>query len=449
MKNNLYLITALLVLAALMCCPMVGATPYRDYTMKYAEITPDVNVVGYLYIQALCFDSTYSNTVILQRVDTAGAPAVTTGIVSVDTYNLYTPLGENETLRLSPTAAYDEALVPGTYSLKLTDGNNEVPEYAVVTIVAGQKTEIHFQGHASSRTDTVPTPVCDGKITIIDAQYGNDSGNCHQIIITDKAAWDETITDTEAWDETIVDSQAYDETVIDTAAYDETIHHNAVYTTVHHNAVTHVIHHPAISEVPAYYTVSYTGYHNGNCKIAQNGQAYDFIVCGVKYKIVGNGDYQYTYHPVVPGTSAYDETVIDQAAWDEQVLVTAAFDETIHHNAITHIVHHDTITHIVHHDAATHIIHHEAATHTETLCNPGTWTTVTSQVQSTIDAGHTSFIFDSRPNPGGIWSADMSTLVVPISDPLPNVKKQIKISYSACDGEPQTITADEYSTITL
>jgi len=168
--TTIYLITALLVVAALMICS-VGAVPYRDYEMKYAGITHDADATGYLYIQVLTFESTYSNTVIIQRVDTTGAPLVANGIVSYDTFKLYAPIGENQTLTLSPTAAYDISLAPGTYSLKLTDGNNERPEYAVVTIASGQKTEIHFQGHAVSRWNEKVTPVGQG-LLITRALYG-------------------------------------------------------------------------------------------------------------------------------------------------------------------------------------------------------------------------------------------------------------------------------------
>ena len=170
--THIMLIGLALVALMLLVCS-VGAVPYRDYDMTYSETTHDADATGYLYIQVLTFESTYSNTVILQRVDPAGAPAVTNGIVSKDIFNLYAPIGESKTLKLSPTAAYDISLVPGVYRLELTDGNNERPEYAVVQIASGQKTEVHFQGHAVSRwNEKKPVIADDSGLVIISALYG-------------------------------------------------------------------------------------------------------------------------------------------------------------------------------------------------------------------------------------------------------------------------------------
>ncbi len=351
MRTKICLIVALIVMTALVCS--VGAVPYRDYEMKYVQVTPDVDATGYLYIQVLTFESSYSNTVILQRVNPIGAPAVTNGIVSKNIFDMYTPVGDSKILKLTPTAAYDEALVPGTYSLKLTDGNNEVPEYAVVTIVAGQKTEIHFQGHAVSRwNENKKFPVCDGKITIINAHYGKDTGNCHTT------------------------------TVIDTPA------------------------------VPSHSEYRYWIVEQGHW-VPEVGHW------------EGKG---WNKHWVVDVRAHW---VIDvEAHWSE-------WSSTYSPGVNPRDVQTRTIPAV------------PAVTHDATTCDAGVWVDVTSAVQSVVNGGAHSLLFDNRPSPGGIWDAGETTLLSQIADPLPNVIKQVKITYTACGGEENSITVDEYAVINL
>ena len=68
---------------------------------------------------------------------------------------------------------------------------------------------------------------------------------------------------------------------------------------------------------------------------------------------------------------------------------------------------------------------------------------VTSDLDTAIAKGYTSFIFDNRPQPGGIWSTT-GLLVVPIIDPDYCFIKHVHIKY-----KNKVIDAQEYATITL
>jgi hypothetical protein len=80
----------------------------------------------------------------------------------------------------------------------------------------------------------------------------------------------------------------------------------------------------------------------------------------------------------------------------------------------------------------------------------GTVIDVTANVQSVVDRGITSFLFDNRPAEGGIFSADGSTLLEEISDPAPGIRKHVSITYNAgCGTSDKTIKAMEYEVINL
>lgn len=172
---------------------------------------------------------------------------------------------------------------------------------------------------------------------------------------------------------------------------------------------SHVVHHAAIPAIPAYYTVSPASSHqecswwgwNYHCHTIYDGDCekvsgpwYDFKVGNQKYRFVSHGDYQSTYHAAVPEVPAWDEPVID----------------------------------------------HQGG------CASG----VKESVQSVVNRGITSFLFDNRPTDGGIFSADGSTLLEQITDPAPNIQKHVSITYNAgCGTGDKTIDAMEYGVINL
>jgi hypothetical protein len=81
------------------------------------------------------------------------------------------------------------------------------------------------------------------------------------------------------------------------------------------------------------------------------------------------------------------------------------------------------------------------------------WTNVKSEVQSLVNGGTLSFVFDNRPDPGGIWNIGESRLLYPVADPSYGHIKKIFIAYKieGC-GECShwmVVRGDEYNVITL
>lgn len=174
---------------------------------------------------------------------------------------------------------------------------------------------------------------------------------------------------------------------------------------------SHAVHHAAVPAIPEYYTVSTASSHqecsgswmghcydwdtvyDGDCDKVYGGGYYDFKIGGQKYRFVNHGKYQSTFHAAVPGVEAWDETVIDHQGG-------CAYPK--------------------------------------------------SELQSVVDRGVTSFLFDNRPTEGGIFGADDSTLLEEISDPAPGIQKHVSITYNAgCGTSDKTIEAMEYEVINL
>jgi hypothetical protein len=91
---------------------------------------------------------------------------------------------------------------------------------------------------------------------------------------------------------------------------------------------------------------------------------------------------------------------------------------------------------------------HVEATY-KTVCS-GEYATVTSEVQSVIDGGHSSFLFNNAKNPGGIFTPDGLTLLSGITDPAPGLVKDVHIVYNTGSGSPDhIIKTEEYAEITI
>ena len=148
-------ILVILAIALIALCCAASAAPYRDYDMKYSNPNDQIGesaVSGTLNVQLLCFHNLISKNVVIQRIDENATKEVSTleGSRAITKYDAerYTPLGENVTVILSPTGAYDTRLVEGVFLLTLRDGNSGDPEYAVARIHAGYGPQVNFLGHA-------------------------------------------------------------------------------------------------------------------------------------------------------------------------------------------------------------------------------------------------------------------------------------------------------------
>jgi hypothetical protein len=160
--------------------------------------------------------------------------------------------GENSTIKLNGDGKFDDRFVSSLLLLKLTDGNNGDPEYALVKVPIGDSVHVHFVGHAATPAST-DTPT--NTLTITSATYG------------------------------------------------------MVVTIPEVDPVYHTIHHPAVPAIPAWTEhfgdyakhgnhYDYVGYKNGDYT-----QSWQY------------GHYGYTYvapvhHPATPATPAWDEQVL-------------------------------------------------------------------------------------------------------------------------------------------
>jgi hypothetical protein len=434
---------------------------------------------------------------------------------------MFEKLGEPRTIELNAAGKFDDRYAPGVFAVMLKDGNGGQSEYSIVSVYRGYSSYINFIGHAVSFTHKEKkSDDCIAGINIVSAEYGILGENCKDVVIVDKEAYDETVSDNQPWDEVIIDIAAYDEIITDTPAWDEITQISSAHTEYrywiptkysgdyskddnHYHYlgtgkaeydVTFInvghVHHPAVPGFDAYYTVQYVGKNNGNCnKVTNSGNDWNFKVDGEKYKIVGNGYYQYTLHPAVKSSNAWVEYFGDysidddhyhyaglnkadydvfsvvntkvEGHWSEwsdvkphcdyQTRVVPAVTGVIHHPAVTHVVHHNAVTHVVHHESGSHVVHHPAVTHIETICEvSGSHVDVTQQVSAIIASETTSFLFDNRPSPGGIFAPDGVTLISQIEDPAPGQVKTTHIVYNnGCGSENVVVTANEYETISI
>jgi hypothetical protein len=172
-------------------------------------------------------------------------------------------VGEATTEQYLPDGTFDTRVEPGTYLLKQIDGNGGQPEFALVTIGAGEKETVVFLGHGISGITANFHPV----FVITLATYGA------QTVVIDQAA------------------------VPGVPAVTHTVHHAAI---------------PAVPAQPAYDEYVHVGHNQGDYdKHTFMGNTY--------YTYEGNnhGDYDKVHHNAVPATPAvpaYDEVIIDSPA---------------------------------------------------------------------------------------------------------------------------------------
>jgi hypothetical protein len=337
----------------------------------------------------------------------------------------------------------------------------------------------------------------------IDGQHSDN----YKYIGTDKADYDITyVGHTDAWTEHFGDytksGSKYVYTGVDQADY------NPVFYSQYHGDYDlvggHYVYHTGSGH--GSYGVSSSGYVSPvNHPIIYNGNARPDGVSGqYKYHGANTGDYLVTNvghddavygwvittswedgtcgismdmvstmcTPLPAETKCEERVVIDKEAWDE----------TIHHDAVTHVVHHDAETHevtivdkeaydetvtdtepwdetvidkeaydeTIHHDAVTHVVHHDAETHTEQVCTTvGSFVDVKGAVQSVVNGGNTKFLFDNRPENGGIFATDGTTLLYGLGDPSYGIVKTVTIDYQDGCGNEKSILAAEYEVIDL
>lgn len=92
-----------------------------------------------------------------------------------------------------------------------------------------------------------------------------------------------------------------------------------------------------------------------------------------------------------------------------------------------------------------------AVTHDVKVCDGvNMMADVTQNVKDVVASGHTSFVFDNRPSPGGIFDIVGGTLLSPIDDPAYGYVKTVEITFNmGCDSKDQTVTGNEYDVITV
>jgi len=89
-----------------------------------------------------------------------------------------------------------------------------------------------------------------------------------------------------------------------------------------------------------------------------------------------------------------------------------------------------------------------SATYGDLTGNTGTIVNVTSDLQTLVNAGVTSFLFNNSPNPGGIFSSN-GTLLQTIPDPDFGVLKSVTVAYSVNGKIQPQITVTEGTVFTL
>lgn len=73
-----------------------------------------------------------------------------------------------------------------------------------------------------------------------------------------------------------------------------------------------------------------------------------------------------------------------------------------------------------------------------------------AELQSIVDGGVLSFLFDNRPAEGGIFDASGINLLTSITDPASGIQKHVSITYNAgCGTSDKTVEAMEYEVINL
>lgn len=180
-------IIALVALVALVVPAFAATSEQAIYSSKYVAIDNSVPNEGYLYVFDNVRNNVYSNAITIQPVESNAAIPITNGAkVTKEFVDLFTPSGEAINTTLGGSGNYDTPLAPGTYAVTLHYGQAGLPEYAMVKIVAGQRTDVMFLGTALSNGATTT-------ITIIRAIYGSEKGAPVTITVTDTPAWDETV----------------------------------------------------------------------------------------------------------------------------------------------------------------------------------------------------------------------------------------------------------------
>ena len=163
----------LIALALCLCltAPALAVGPY--YVSKYATAPTPAPVAtdyeGLLHIETLCHHNLISQEVIVQRIQYA--PYSSGSRISKEAARKLIPEGPPMPIQYLEEGGYlDLYLVSQRDLVTLKDGNGGSPEYVVVDVIQGQRTDASFIGHATSGQGTIQD--CK-KITIVKASYGS------------------------------------------------------------------------------------------------------------------------------------------------------------------------------------------------------------------------------------------------------------------------------------
>jgi hypothetical protein len=425
----------------------------RAYELANGNTFPNYRVVpiptymgdgkGALNIQDMCYHNLISKGFTIQKVTNPKNIAFASGNrVQKEFTELFEKSGFELPYELNPRGNWNDRILPGIYVVNLFDGNGGQPEWAVVEIFESYQSDVYFIGHGV--TFKSAEDVCVPSYTITSALYG--LVHCNNVVVHNGDY--EFVQHHEATPE-INGARAWDETVIDVAAWNEQI-----------PAVTHVVRHPAEYQPSG-------GQHDVHAKklTGNTNSAYDFIYNGDKFRITNdNNDTKFK-----KVSDAHDEIVIDVPA------------RTVHHPAVTHVVHHPAVSHVdakpawdeykyvgegngdfkkvcQDNDRRGHDDHDEhnenectyVSVATTTECqSDGENIDITGNVQSVVNGGTTTFLFNNARVPGGIFDETTTQLLSPINDPAYGLVKDVVISYTNGCGITNTIQTKEYCTIDI
>ena len=438
MMKKIGLMIIVIVLAMCMVVPAMAATP-----IPIPQMGEDgwVNPTGALYVSITCHHNLISKDVLIYRIEDNNTIFFVNGaLVAKETYDMVPKMMDYpKTMLLNEGGQFDVFFHPGSYALKLNDGNGGQPEYALATLYQGGKTSVIFIGHAVSFDNGEAQCVPDETFTIVSAKYGAMGEDCKDVIDvpahTEYAYW---ITGTPAHTEySFRDWLPAGMMEVCYPEVNHTVHHDAVTHEVFSPEVNHTVHHDAVyetvvdvpahteyrigtwqeitSEINAHYEIVTGDIFTGWCKEVSSN--YDFTIGNKHYRTYkGNGNpqengyplkylytshsdavYGYVYSSYIDGICPVGEfsigcidpyppvcEQINIPSTYKQVLVTEAYDEIV----VDAPAHYDTIIDVPAYDE----IVVDAPAHCDQEVDP------------------------NSPAHWGAWSAFSDTLVTPVPD---------------------------------
>lgn len=170
----------MVLMLTMLIAPVMAATPVPEPKMGEDGW---VNPTGALYVSLMCHHNLISKDVLIYRIaDDNKIFFVNGALVSKETYDMVPKMTDYpKTMKLNEGGQFDVFFSPGSYALKLNDGNGGQPEYALVTLYQGGRTDVVFIGHAVSFDHGKKQCVPDKTFTIVSAKYGALGQSCEDV----------------------------------------------------------------------------------------------------------------------------------------------------------------------------------------------------------------------------------------------------------------------------